>query len=169
MKAWGLDCVNFAPYKFGGARGLGVGWLSERVMNLPHRKLIKEKQSNWEMGGCAPGMYAMLSAIVDYVCWIGKQFKDCLLYTSGSGKGGPGQCLVKENMRLSLWAERTSGSDTGHLEGPRRPGLAEFGDVFHDFCRSVRILWRGMDGRLRSCSVRPGSFRYAAVQRLFEA
>ena len=76
MKAWGLDCVNFAPYKFGGARGLGVGWLSERVMNLPHRKLIKEKQSNWEMGGCAPGMYAMLSAIVDYVCWIGKQFKD---------------------------------------------------------------------------------------------
>lgn len=76
MKAWGLDCVNFAPYKFGGARGLGVGWLSDRVMNLPHRKLIREKQSNWEMGGCAPGMYAMLSAIFDYVCWIGKQFND---------------------------------------------------------------------------------------------
>lgn len=76
MKNWGLDCVNFAPYKFGGVRGLGVGWLSERVMNLPHRKLIQEKQSNWEMGGCAPGMYAMLSAIFDYVCWIGKQFKD---------------------------------------------------------------------------------------------
>jgi len=76
MKEWGLDCVNFAPYKFGGARGLGVGWLSERVMNLPHRKLIREKQSNWEMGGCAPGMYAMLSAIFDYVCWIGKQFND---------------------------------------------------------------------------------------------
>ena len=76
MKAWGLDCVNFAPYKFGGARGLGVGWLSERVMNLPHRKLIREKQSNWGMGGCAPGMYAMLSAIFDYVCWIGSQFAD---------------------------------------------------------------------------------------------
>lgn len=76
MKAWGLDCVNFAPYKFGGARGLGVGWLSERVMNLPHRKLIREKQSNWEMGGCAPGMYAMLSAIFDYVCWIGNQFNN---------------------------------------------------------------------------------------------
>ena len=76
MKAWGLDCVNFAPYKFGGVRGPGVGWLSERVMNLPHRKLVEEKQSNWEMGGCAPGMYAMLSAIFDYVCWIGKQFQD---------------------------------------------------------------------------------------------
>ncbi|MGP1348709.1 MAG: aminotransferase class V-fold PLP-dependent enzyme [Stomatobaculum sp.] len=76
MKSWGLDCVNFAPYKFGGVRGLGVGWLSERVMNLPHRKLIKERQSNWEMGGCAPGMYAMLSAIFEYVCWIGRQFRD---------------------------------------------------------------------------------------------
>lgn len=74
MKNWGLDCVNFAPYKFGGVRGLGVGWLSERTMNLPHRKLIREKQSNWEMGGCAPGMYAMLSAIFNYVCWIGSQF-----------------------------------------------------------------------------------------------
>ena len=74
MKNCGLDCVNFAPYKFGGLRGLGVGWLSDRVMNLPHRKLIREKQSNWEMGGCAPGMYAMLSAIFDYVCWIGSQF-----------------------------------------------------------------------------------------------
>lgn len=90
MKGWGLDCVNFAPYKFGGLRGLGVGWLSERVMNLPHRKLIREKQSNWEMGGCAPGMYAMLSAIFDYVCWIGGQFNNTedrrALYVEGMNK-----------------------------------------------------------------------------------
>ncbi|MCI8505596.1 MAG: aminotransferase class V-fold PLP-dependent enzyme [Lachnospiraceae bacterium] len=76
MQACPVDCVNFAPYKFGGIRGLGAGWISERVMNLPHRKLIEEKQSNWEMGGCAPAHYAELSAIFDYVCWIGKQFKD---------------------------------------------------------------------------------------------
>lgn len=76
MQACPVDCVNFAPYKFGGIRGLGAGWISERVMNLPHRKLIEEKQSNWEMGGCAPAHYAELSAIFDYVCWIGKQFID---------------------------------------------------------------------------------------------
>lgn len=74
MKEWGLDCVNFAPYKFGGIRGIGVGWLSDRVMNLPHRKLIQERQSNWEMGGCAPAMYASLSAIFDHVCWIGGHY-----------------------------------------------------------------------------------------------
>ena len=72
MQAAPVDCVNFAPYKFGGIRGLGAGWITERVMNLPHRKLIEEKQSNWEMGGCAPGMYAGLSAIFDYVLTIGK-------------------------------------------------------------------------------------------------
>ena len=67
-----LDAVNFAPYKFGGCRGLGCGWLSERMMNLPHRKVIKDPQSDWELGGCAPGMYAMLSAMFDYVVSIGK-------------------------------------------------------------------------------------------------
>ena len=74
MKTTPVDAVNFAPYKFGGVRGLGTGWISERVMNLPHRKVIKDPQSNWELGGCAPGMYANLSAIFDYVVELGKYF-----------------------------------------------------------------------------------------------
>lgn len=74
MQACPVDAVNFAPYKFGGIRGLGAGWISERVMNLPHRKFKEEKQSNWEMGGCAPAQYAALSAIFDYVCWLGSNF-----------------------------------------------------------------------------------------------
>ena len=76
MQACPVDCVNFAPYKFGGIRGLGAGWISERVMNLPHRKLIEERQDNWEMGGCAPAHYAELSARFDYVCWLGSHFID---------------------------------------------------------------------------------------------
>lgn len=76
MQTCPVDCVNFAPYKFGGIRGLGAGWISERVMNLPHRKLIEERQDNWEMGGCAPAHYAELSAIFDYVCWLGSNFVD---------------------------------------------------------------------------------------------
>ena len=93
MTACPVDCVNFAPYKFGGIRGLGAGWLSERVMNLPHRKLIEEKQSNWEMGGCAPGHYAELSAIFDYVCWIGKQFRE---------EGTPRELFVEGMTRIEL-------------------------------------------------------------------
>lgn len=74
MTAAPVDAVNFAPYKFGGVRGLGAGWISERVMNLPHRKVILDSQNNWELGGCAPGMYGMLSAIFSYVVEIGKYF-----------------------------------------------------------------------------------------------
>jgi len=69
-----VDAVNFAPYKFGGCRGLGCGWISDRVMKLPHRKVIKDAQSNWELGGRAPGMYASLSAIFDYVVSIGRYY-----------------------------------------------------------------------------------------------
>ena len=71
-----VDAVNFAPYKFGGMRGLGVGWFSERTATLPHRRMIGERADNWEMGGCAPGSYAQLCAIFDYVCWLGSQFID---------------------------------------------------------------------------------------------
>lgn len=69
-----VDAVNFAPYKFGGMRGLGAGWLSARASVLPHRRLIEERADNWEMGGCAPGSYAQLCAIFDYVCWLGSNF-----------------------------------------------------------------------------------------------
>lgn len=74
LKKCPVDAVGFAAYKFGGVRGLGIGWFSERAATLPHRRLIKERVDNWEMGGCAPGHYAQLSAIVDYVCWIGSKF-----------------------------------------------------------------------------------------------
>lgn len=96
MQTCPVDCVNFAPYKFGGIRGLGAGWISERVMNLPHRKLIKERQDNWEMGGCAPAQYAALSAIFDYVCWLGSKF----INTEDR------RALYVEGMNRITWHER---------------------------------------------------------------
>lgn len=74
MKTCPVDAVNFAAYKFGGMRGLGVGWLSKSLSELPHAKLIKERADNWEMGGCAPGSYAQIIEIFKYVCWIGSHF-----------------------------------------------------------------------------------------------
>lgn len=74
MKKVPVDAVNFALYKFGGCRGLGAGWISERVMNMPHRKVLKDPVSNWELGGCASGMYACISAVFDYVLTLGRYF-----------------------------------------------------------------------------------------------
>ncbi|MGX9417777.1 aminotransferase class V-fold PLP-dependent enzyme [Vibrio sp. WJH972] len=69
-----VDGINFAPYKFFGPRGFGVGFISERLANLPHNKLIAKPQAFWQLGSSAPAHFAALTEVVNYVCWIGEQF-----------------------------------------------------------------------------------------------
>lgn len=69
--ALGVDAMTFAPYKFFGVRGLGLGYLSERVARFPHHRLDGKAANDWELGSPAPAHYAAVSAIVDYVCELG--------------------------------------------------------------------------------------------------
>lgn len=69
-----IDAINIAPYKFGCPRGIGFGYVSERMSELPHDKLIAKDKKVWELGSPASGHFAAITAYVDYVCWIGKQF-----------------------------------------------------------------------------------------------
>jgi selenocysteine lyase/cysteine desulfurase len=71
-----VDGINFAPYKFFGTRGFGVGFVSERAARLPHNKLIAKPVEDWELGSPAPSQFAALSEIVNYVCWLGAKFTD---------------------------------------------------------------------------------------------
>ncbi len=71
-----LDGVNFGAYKFFGVRGMGYGYVSDRVATLPHRKVLGRDQKIWELGSPTPGNFAAMTAIVDYVCWLGKHFTD---------------------------------------------------------------------------------------------
>ncbi|MGF6767808.1 selenocysteine lyase/cysteine desulfurase [Paraburkholderia sp. GAS199] len=71
-----VDGINFAPYKFFGCRGAGVTWLSERLAELPHHRLDAKAKGAWELGSPAPAQFAVVSAIVDYVAWIGSQTSD---------------------------------------------------------------------------------------------
>lgn len=71
-----LDGVNFGPYKFFGTRGMGYGYVSDRVALLPHRKVLARDPKIWELGSPTPGNFAAMTAVVDYVCWIGQQFSD---------------------------------------------------------------------------------------------
>lgn len=68
-----IDAINIAPYKFFGIRGLGLAYLSDRVASMAHHELLRNDKSNWELGSPAPGHWAALSAIVDYVCWLGQE------------------------------------------------------------------------------------------------
>lgn len=71
-----VDGINIAPYKFFGCRGSGLSWVSDRAAVLPHHKLAGKKPDYWDLGSAAPWQFAVLTEIVDYVCWLGGHFTD---------------------------------------------------------------------------------------------
>lgn len=71
-----IDGINFAPYKCFGNRGVGFAYVSDRVAVLPHHKLLAREAGDWELGSPTPALFAAMSEIVSYVCWIGSQFCD---------------------------------------------------------------------------------------------
>lgn len=72
-----LDGVSFAPYKFFGVRGSGIGYASTRVSQLPHWRLLGKDSLTWSLGSPAPAHYAAISEIVNYVRWLGSQETTC--------------------------------------------------------------------------------------------
>ena len=70
----GLDGVNFAPYKFFSVRGCGFAYVSPRVAQFPHHRLLGKEQSVFALGTAAPGNFAAMMAVIDYVCDIGRCF-----------------------------------------------------------------------------------------------
>lgn len=69
-----VDGINFAPYKFYGCRGSGIGYASPRLSALPHHKLTAKPTGEWELGSPAPSQYAIVTEIVNYVAWLGGKF-----------------------------------------------------------------------------------------------
>lgn len=69
-----VDGINIAPYKFFGCRGSGLSWVSDRAALLPHHKLAAKSKDFWDLGSAAPWQFAVVTEIVNYVCWLGSQF-----------------------------------------------------------------------------------------------
>jgi len=82
-----LDGCNFAPYKAFGIRGCGYGYVSDRVAKMIHHKLLAKPEKEWELGTFPHPNYAAITAVVDYVCWLGSKFTDATdrraLYVAG--------------------------------------------------------------------------------------
>lgn len=74
VEALEIDAMDFAPYKFFGLRGSGIGWVSDRCAVLPHNRILCYSLDTWELGSTAPHLFANYTAIVDYVTWLGSQF-----------------------------------------------------------------------------------------------
>lgn len=91
-----VDAMNIAPYKFFGCRGSGITWMSERMARLPHHKLAARPETVWDLGSAAPAQFAVVTAVVDYVCWLGAKFVE----------GGSRRELFVEGMRRIELHER---------------------------------------------------------------
>ena len=76
VEALQVDAAGFAPYKILGKRGLGIGWISDRVASLPHPHFLEGPANEWDLGGYEPAGMAGLTIVNDYICWIGSQFVD---------------------------------------------------------------------------------------------
>ena len=72
----GLDGCTFAPYKAFGIRGCGYGYVSDRVARMPHHKLLAKAENEWELGTFPHSNFAAITAVVDYVCWLGGHFTE---------------------------------------------------------------------------------------------
>ena len=76
VEALGIDAMDFAPYKYFGLRGAGIGWVSDRCAVLPHNRILCYPLGQWELGSTAPHLFKNYAEIVKYVCWIGSHFID---------------------------------------------------------------------------------------------
>ncbi|MPM14073.1 Cysteine desulfurase IscS [bioreactor metagenome] len=71
-----VDGINFGPYKFFGCRGSGIGYVSDRVSAFSHHKIIAKGDEVWALGTPTPAQFAVITQIVNYICWIGEKFSD---------------------------------------------------------------------------------------------
>ncbi|SFD99884.1 aminotransferase class V-fold PLP-dependent enzyme [Paracidovorax konjaci] len=147
LQAAPVDGITIAPYKFFGCRGSGLAWLSERAAELPHHKLAGKAPGFWDLGSASPWQFAVLTEIVDYVCWLG---------THPEGGAAPANAPRRERFaagigcialheRALLWRLLAGGGEAGGAPGLRaQDGVRVFLD-HDDLARRDLIIAIGFD------------------------
>lgn len=72
----GADAYVIAPYKNYGVKGCGYAHATDRLASLPHWKYLYKPDTSWDLGGVEHQSYAAWSAVIDYLCWLGRHFSD---------------------------------------------------------------------------------------------
>ena len=55
--------MHFAPYKFFGVRGFALAWLSDRVAEFDHYRLLGKPKNDWEIGSPATAQFAAVQQV----------------------------------------------------------------------------------------------------------
>lgn len=146
LQAAPVDGINIAPYKFFGCRGSGFAWLSDRAAALPHHKLSGKPAGYWDLGSTSPWQFAVMTEIVDYVCWIGThpQGGGVAAHASRRERFAAGIESIELHERALLRRLLAGGGDGGPPGLRAQPGVQVFLD-HDDLVRRDLIIAIGFD------------------------
>ncbi len=74
VAAYDVDAYVFAPYKAFSCQGVGVGWIADRVKDIPHDKVLGRPSDHWGLGQRDPGAVCVQSDVHTYLRWLGGRF-----------------------------------------------------------------------------------------------
>ncbi|GHC28209.1 aminotransferase class V-fold PLP-dependent enzyme [Aidingimonas halophila] len=162
-----VDAYVISPYKAYCRFNNGYAWISDRLSMVKHDRLLGKPADAWELGSRDPSAMAGVSAMVDYLTWLGGHFteetsrRDCLVAASRamqaheralvhrllhSGAGLPGLCSYPG---LHL---------IGSAESPNREGVVSFAVEGYEAKQVVAELGaRGIRVHARSDDVFSGN------------
>ncbi|WP_052063479.1 aminotransferase class V-fold PLP-dependent enzyme [Nitrincola sp. A-D6] len=140
VETYGVDAYVISPYKVFCRFNNGYAWLSRRLSLTEHDKLIGKSADAWELGSRDPSALIGISAMVDYLVWLGGHFTDTTsrragLIAAGNAIGNHERALVH---RLINGSKSLAGlskypgikligpSDTPHREGVVSFAIAEY-------------------------------------------
>ncbi|MBD3896795.1 aminotransferase class V-fold PLP-dependent enzyme [Halomonas sp. ML-15] len=73
---YGVDAYVISPYKAYCRFNNGYAWLSDRLSVIDHDRLSGKPADAWELGSRDPSALAGVSAMVDYLAWLGGHFTE---------------------------------------------------------------------------------------------
>lgn len=74
VEDYGVDAYVISPYKAFCRFNNGYAWLSDRLSVVDHDRLSGKPTNAWELGSRDPSALAGISALIDYLIWLGGHF-----------------------------------------------------------------------------------------------
>lgn len=132
---YGVDAYVISPYKSFCRFNNGYAWLSDRLSKVDHDKLLGKADDAWELGSRDPSALVGVSAMIDYLAWLGGHFtgetsRRARLIAAGKAIRKQEQSLVH---RLLYGSEYLPGLCSypdlklvGSADSPHREGVVSF-------------------------------------------
>ncbi|OUS05140.1 nitrogen fixation protein NifS [Rhodobacterales bacterium 52_120_T64] len=135
IDSYDIDGYAISPYKMFSRHGYAVGWISDRLTDVPHNALKNGPAKQWELGTRDTGAYATLSEVIRYFEWLGSEVSE---ESEPRAKiVAAGQAILAHEKTLTDAMLHGTGNQKGlaemegvlvlaGIENPHREGLVSF-------------------------------------------